>query len=43
MGDDFGRLWELELVETAHHRTKSVQHPVVGPLELFCDVLTILR
>jgi transcriptional regulator with XRE-family HTH domain len=39
--DEFRRLWELELVETAHHRAKSVHHPVVGPLELFCDVLTI--
>jgi transcriptional regulator with XRE-family HTH domain len=39
--DEFRRLWELELVETQHHRTKSVHHPVVGPLELFCDVLTI--
>jgi transcriptional regulator with XRE-family HTH domain len=39
--DEFRRLWELELVETAQHRTKSVHHPVVGPLELFCDVLTI--
>jgi hypothetical protein len=28
-------------VETQHHRTKSMHHPVVGPLELFCDVLTI--
>jgi hypothetical protein len=36
--DDFRRLWELELVETQHHRTKSVHHPVVGPIELFCDV-----
>jgi hypothetical protein len=39
--DEFRRLWELELVETQRHRTKSVHHPVVGPLELFCDVLTI--
>jgi len=39
--DEFRELWNLELVETAQHRIKSVQHPVVGPLELFCDVLTI--
>jgi hypothetical protein len=39
--DEFRRLWALELVETAQHRTKSVHHPVVGPLELFCDVLSI--
>jgi transcriptional regulator with XRE-family HTH domain len=39
--DEFRQLWELELVETQHHRTKSVHHPGVGPLELSCDVLTI--
>ena len=39
--EEFRELWNLELVETAQHRIKSVQHPVVGPLELFCDVLTI--
>jgi transcriptional regulator with XRE-family HTH domain len=38
---EFRRLWELELVETQHHLIKSMHHPVVGPLELFCDVLTI--
>ncbi|MGN6243274.1 MAG: helix-turn-helix domain-containing protein [Motilibacteraceae bacterium] len=37
----FGELWAAEPTRTPGHRTKTVEHPVVGRLQVTCDVLLV--
>ncbi|MHC3468133.1 helix-turn-helix transcriptional regulator [Streptomyces sp. 7R007] len=39
--EEFRRLWESRPVHAPGHRTKTVDHPAVGPLRLNCDVLLV--
>jgi transcriptional regulator with XRE-family HTH domain len=39
--EEFARLWASHQVRTARHLHKTIQHPVVGPITLNCDVLTV--
>ncbi|WP_406442742.1 helix-turn-helix transcriptional regulator [Streptomyces sp. NBC_01613] len=38
---EFRQLWESRPVHAPGHRTKTVDHPTVGPLRLNCDVLLV--
>ena len=39
--EEFTRLWALHSVPTARHLRKTMRHPVVGPLDLNCDILVV--
>jgi transcriptional regulator with XRE-family HTH domain len=38
---EFARLWDDHHVETGHHHQKTMNHPMVGTLELNCDMLAV--
>ncbi|MDP9615018.1 MULTISPECIES: helix-turn-helix transcriptional regulator [Streptomyces] len=38
---EFRQIWEERPVHAPGHRTKTVEHPVAGPLRLNCDVLLV--
>jgi transcriptional regulator with XRE-family HTH domain len=37
----FTRLWAERVVNTAGPNSKTIDHPQVGPITLYCDVLTV--
>lgn len=39
--EPFRELWAAEPTRTPGHRTKTVQHPLAGPLHVECDVLLV--
>jgi transcriptional regulator with XRE-family HTH domain len=39
--EEFRRIWQLRPVHAPRHRTKTLDHPDVGPLRLNCDVLLV--
>ncbi|GAA3516277.1 helix-turn-helix transcriptional regulator [Actinocatenispora rupis] len=38
---EFGAVWAANPVRAPGHRTKTVQHPEVGPVRVNCDVLAV--
>jgi len=36
---EFSTLWEVHEVGVAHSRTKQFRHPVVGDLDLYCQLM----
>ncbi|AGZ41868.1 helix-turn-helix transcriptional regulator [Actinoplanes friuliensis] len=38
---EFRAVWETNPVRVPGHRTKTIEHPVAGPLKVNCDVLTV--
>jgi len=38
---DFAELWDHHHVESGFHHVKTMQHPVVGTLQLNCDTLAV--
>ena len=38
---EFRDIWATDPVRTPGHRTKSIEHPVAGPLHVNCDVLAV--
>jgi hypothetical protein len=39
LSPEFAELWDAHEVGVAHSQTKRFQHPVVGELELYCEVI----
>ncbi|MEU8587403.1 helix-turn-helix transcriptional regulator [Streptomyces sp. NPDC048664] len=39
--EEFRRIWRTHPVHAPGHRTKTLDHPVAGPLRLNCDVLLV--
>lgn len=39
--DEFARPWARRDVQVGHMRTKTFQHPVVGPVTVSCDLLAL--
>jgi transcriptional regulator with XRE-family HTH domain len=39
LSPEFAELWEAHEIGIAHSRTKRFNHPVVGELELYCEVI----
>jgi transcriptional regulator with XRE-family HTH domain len=39
--EEFRHIWEARPVHAPGHRTKTIDHPVAGPLRLACDVLLV--
>ncbi|MFG1621459.1 helix-turn-helix transcriptional regulator [Kribbella sp. NPDC049227] len=39
LSPEFDELWDAHEIGIAHSRTKRFQHPVVGELELYCEVI----
>ena len=39
LSPEFGELWDAHEIGIAHSRTKRFQHPVVGELDLYCEVI----
>ena len=39
LSPEFNEIWEAHEVVTAHSRTKRFRHPVVGELELYCELI----
>jgi hypothetical protein len=38
---EFARLWAAHQVQAPRHLRKTIQHPVIGPITLNCDVLVV--
>ncbi|WP_028924676.1 helix-turn-helix transcriptional regulator [Pseudonocardia acaciae] len=39
--EEFVAIWDTNPVRTPGHRTKTIDHPTLGPLRLNCDVLAV--
>ena len=39
LSPEFAELWDVHVVGVVHSRTKRFNHPVVGELELYCEVI----
>ncbi|WP_432968459.1 helix-turn-helix transcriptional regulator [Dactylosporangium sp. CA-233914] len=39
--DEFRGVWDLNPVRAPGHRSKTMEHPRLGPLRLDCDILTV--
>ena len=39
LSPEFAEIWDAHEVGVAHSRTKRFRHPVVGELELYCEVI----